>query len=133
MPDVLVGAVERAEANGDAEDALAAPVLAGHERELLERGRLAAVDEQLDGLLDVGAQYELERVVVLVEARAVYGHDEVEKGLEAGSRARRVVLHLFVVVVVVECQCDLYLNGWKRGDYLENVVALGAATRYTYC
>ena len=94
MPDVLVGSLERAESNGDSEDTLASPVLAGYECHLFDVHGLAAVDQEFNGLVHISREDVLERVVVLVEARAVHGHDKVEKGLEAGPRPGRRVLHL---------------------------------------
>ena len=85
MPNVLIGAFERAEANRDAEDSLSSPILGRNKGEFSNLLRLARVHKQLARLIDVRAQNRLERIIVLIEPRAVYGYDEVEERLETGS------------------------------------------------
>ena len=58
----------------------------------VHRSRLAAVHGHADLPLQVGLQEVLEGVVVLVEPRLADGHDEVEEGLQAGSRTRGILL-----------------------------------------
>ena len=56
------------------------------------RSGLAAVNCHADFPLQISFEEILEGVVVLVKPRLPDGHDEVEEGLEAGPRSRRIFL-----------------------------------------
>lgn len=94
VPDILVGALERTEANADAEQALATPAVAGHDAHLADTLCLAAVHGHLDLLVQVRLEQLLERVIVPVQSRRANGHDKVKERLQASPRAGRVLLDL---------------------------------------
>ncbi len=100
VPDVFIGALERAKADGDSEEALAAPRGARRDEDFADGLRLTAVNRHRDLLFDVDLEEVFERVVVLVESRLSDRHDEVEEGFESGARTRRVFLHPEDVIAV---------------------------------
>jgi len=98
VPDALVGALEGAETYADAQQSLAAPVVARCKGQFADRLRLAGVHGEPHGLVNVLAEQLFQHIIVLIEACAGYCDDEVEEGLQSGLLARRVVLYLEYVV-----------------------------------
>jgi len=93
VPDVFVGALEGAETDRDSQKTLAAPCGARRDEHLTHRPRLRAVDRHRNFLLEIDLQQILQCVVVLIQPSLPDGHDEVEKGFEAGAGPRRIFLH----------------------------------------
>lgn len=94
MPDILVGALERAEPNAHAQQTLTAPGVARCDLHFTDILGFAAVHGHRNRLLHVGLKQLLERVIVPIEPGRADGHDKVKEGLQAGPGTRRIVLDL---------------------------------------
>lgn len=93
MPDILVGSLERAKPDGNAQKALTAPVSTGSYHHLSDLFGFAAIHSHGNLLFHVDFEQVFECVIVLVQPGLPYGDDKVEEGLEASVTARAVVLN----------------------------------------
>lgn len=94
VPHVLVGTLERAKLDANAEQALATPGGARRDLHGAHCLHFAAVHGHVDFAFGIRLEQLLQRVVVLIESRIPDGHDEIEERLQAGPLTRRIVLYL---------------------------------------
>lgn len=85
VPHVLVCALKRAEANRDAEQALALPLCRRNDNDVANLSRFRIVHAHSNLLVLVLLEEIFERIVVLQQQLAVDRHDKVEVRLEASQ------------------------------------------------
>ena len=66
MPDILIGSLKAAEANGDAQQTLASPHVTRGNGGLPQLQGLGGVDQHPDWLLNAGLQQVLQCVIIFV-------------------------------------------------------------------
>lgn len=95
MPNILVGALKRTEANTDTEQPLATPRITGRDGDLSDVLCFAGIHCHLNLLVHVGLEELLQCVIVLVQPCRANGYDKIKESLETSTGPGGIVLDLY--------------------------------------